>query len=283
MPRPINPETAYRFVAHVTHGHAYASVQCLATGKDGKRVRRHHHYGVLEGNRFVPWAEFLALPAVERSKFIFPKEWDLSLLGQLSGVGEASYGGVRDGESQERLYGDVWLLGQLGEQTGIRRDLEAVFEGDCEVVDAIMTLALFGLLTGFELERVSRWQRIVKAPCDRPLTSEVIAGLMAAITENHCRDLLSLWGARGEGVDCEAAAPGGAPGRRMVWFVARVLRTAGERVWKERLRETYGSLEDVLDEMRCIHCIERVGRPLEVTPLNEPQRAICAAFGVEAP
>lgn len=27
MPRTVNPATAYRFVAHSTHGHVYASVQ----------------------------------------------------------------------------------------------------------------------------------------------------------------------------------------------------------------------------------------------------------------
>ena len=72
MPRTVNPATAYRLVPHATHGHVYASVQCTVAGKDGKNVRRHKHYGVLDGSKFTPWAEFLALPASERAKFVCP-------------------------------------------------------------------------------------------------------------------------------------------------------------------------------------------------------------------
>ena len=195
MPRTVNPATAYRLVPHATHGHVYASVQCTVAGKDGKNVRRHKHYGVLDGSKFTPWAEFLALPASERAKFVFPPDWDLSLLDKLSdrrGQGRP----VLDCDGRNRLYGDVWLLEQIAEKTKIRRDLEAVFDGNKEMVDAIMALAMFPYLTRFSLSRVERWQRIAKSPCDFPLSPKAITKLAQSITEKHRMELLSLRASR---------------------------------------------------------------------------------------
>lgn len=195
MPRTINPQTAYRFVAHTTHGHTYASVQRTVAGKDGRNVRRHLHYGVIEDGRFVPWAEFLALPREERSRFVFPDSWDLSLLDRLSDRRGAGRPPVV-GEERNRLYGDIWLLERIAESTGIRRDLETVFGGNGEMVDAIMTLAMFPYLTRFSLSRVERWQRIARAPSDLPLTPKAITALTQAITERHRMELLSLRASR---------------------------------------------------------------------------------------
>jgi len=195
MPRPVNPETAYRLVAHTTHGHVYASVQCTVVGKDGRKVRRHRHYGVIENNRFTPWADFLALPAGERAKFIFPREWDLSLMDKLSdrrGQGRP----VLDCEAQNRLYGDIWLLERIAEKTRIRHDLEVVFDGNKEIVDAIMALAMFPYLTKFSFSRVERWQRNVKSPCEFPLSPKVITKLTQSVTEKHRMELLSLRASR---------------------------------------------------------------------------------------
>lgn len=195
MARPVNPETAYRLVAHTTHGHVYASVQRTVVGKDGRNVRRHKHYGVVIDNKFTPWADFLALPAEERAKFIFPKEWDLSLLDKLSDRRGPGHPDI-DCDAQNRLYGDVWLLEQIAEKTKIRRDLETVFDGNKEMVDAIMTLAMFPYLTKFNFSRVERWQRNVKSPCDFPLSPKVITKLTQAITEKHRMALLSLRASR---------------------------------------------------------------------------------------
>ena len=195
MPRPINPETAYRFVTHTTHGHVYASVQRTIQNANGQNVRRHIHYGVMDGKKFTPWAEFLALSGDERARFKFPADWDLSLLDKLSdrrGPGRP----VLDCEAQNRLYGDVWLLEQIAEKTKIRRDLEVVFNGNREMVDAIMALAMFPYLTKFSFNRVERWQRNVKSPCDFPLSPKVITSLTQAITEKHRMELLSLRASR---------------------------------------------------------------------------------------
>ena len=195
MSRPVNPETAYRLVAHTTHGHVYASAQRTIAGKDGRNVRRHRHYGVIVDNKFTPWADFLALPAEERAKFVFPKEWDLSLLDKLSD--RRSQGRpVLDCDAQNRLYGDIWLLEQIAEKTRIRRDLEVVFDENKEMVDAVMALAMFPYLTKFSFSRVERWQRNVKSPCDFPLSPKVITKLTQAVTEKHRMELLSLRASR---------------------------------------------------------------------------------------
>lgn len=195
MPRPINPECAYHFVTHTTHGHTYASVQCTVVGKDGRNVRRHKHYGVIKDNKFFPSMDFISLPVSERAKFIFPSEWDLSLVDKFSDRRSPGRP-VLDCEAQNRLYGDIWLLEQIAEKTKIRRDLEAVFEGNGEMVEAVMTLAMFPYLTKYSYSRVERWQRNVKAPCDFPLTPKTITKLTQAITEKHRMELLSLRASR---------------------------------------------------------------------------------------
>jgi hypothetical protein len=42
----------------------------------------------------------------------------------------------------------VWLLKQVAIATNIRQDLEVVFKGNMELVDDIMTLAIFPYITG---------------------------------------------------------------------------------------------------------------------------------------
>jgi hypothetical protein len=46
-----------------------------------------------------------------------------------------------------RLYGDVWLMEQVALATNIRQNLEVVFKGDLELVDDIITLAIYPYLT----------------------------------------------------------------------------------------------------------------------------------------
>ena len=78
----------------------------------------------------------------------------------------------------------------------IRRDLEVVFDGNKEMVDAVMALALFPYLTKFSLNRVEHWQRNVKSPCDFPLSPKAITRLTQSITEKHRTELLSLRASR---------------------------------------------------------------------------------------
>jgi hypothetical protein len=99
---------------------------------------------------------------------------------------------VYDTDNQNRLYGDIWLLEQVAIKTGIRQDLESVFKGNREIVDDILTLAMFPYLTKFTYNRVARWQKIAKAPSSRELTPTEITRLTQSITEQHRMELLKL-------------------------------------------------------------------------------------------
>jgi transposase len=88
------------------------------------------------------------------------------------------------------MYGDIWLLEQVAVKTGVRQDLEAVFDGNIELVDDIMTLAMFPYLSKYTYNRVARWQDNNRAPSTRELTPSVITRLTQSITEQHRMDLL---------------------------------------------------------------------------------------------
>jgi hypothetical protein len=83
-------------------------------------------------------------------------------------------------------------LEQIAIKTGIRQDLEVVFDGNYEIVDDILTLAMFPYLTKNTFNRVARWQRVVKSPSKRELTPSTITKLTQFITEQHRMDLLKL-------------------------------------------------------------------------------------------
>ena len=90
------------------------------------------------------------------------------------------------------LFRSVWLLEQIAKETGIRHDLEKVFDGNKEIVDDILTLAIFPYITKFSFNRVARWQRLVKTPSNRELTPSYITRLSQSITEKHRMALLKL-------------------------------------------------------------------------------------------
>ncbi|MDR2612662.1 MAG: transposase [Deltaproteobacteria bacterium] len=87
--------------------------------------------------------------------------------------------------------------------TGIRQDLETVIHGYCEVVDDLITLAMYPFVTGYIYNRVVRWKRHVKAPSSRELTPSVITRLTKSFTEQNRIELLKLRAARlGKGEVC---------------------------------------------------------------------------------
>ena len=97
---------------------------------------------------------------------------------------------------QNSLCGDIWLLERVAEKTGVRKDLEAVFNGNQEIVDDIMSLAMVPCLTQYAYNRVARWQRNHKTPSSRTLTPSVITRLIQSVTERHRMDFLKLRAAR---------------------------------------------------------------------------------------
>jgi hypothetical protein len=162
----------------------------------GKKKYRHIHWGRLDdNNKFYPGKEYIYASPGTREQLIFPESWDMSEVEKLSGFrkpGRPYY----DGEDRNRLYGDIWLLEQVAAETGIRQDIEKVFEGNSEMADAVLTLAMFPYLTGYTYNRLARWQSVEKSPCSRLLTSAEITRITQGITEKHRMALLKLRAAK---------------------------------------------------------------------------------------
>jgi len=203
MARPVDPDTQYRIKLHVTHGYAYASTQPpLIDPATGKKKHQHVHWGSVvpvpgqdEKLKFIPGSRFYLASPEERKLLIFPEDWDMSEAEKVTGIRKAGRPACT-GECQNRLYGDVWLLNQIASKTGIRQDLEAVFSGNQEIVNDILTLAMFPYLTKFNYSRVARWQRSVWTPSSRELTPPNITRLTQSITEQNRMDLLRLRAAK---------------------------------------------------------------------------------------
>jgi len=197
MPRPVDPEAQYRIKPHITKGYTYASTQpSYPDPITGKKKYRYIHWGTVDENlKFNPGSPFFLASPEERVRLIFPEEWDMSEADKLVGLrppGRPEY----DCDDQNRFYGDIWLLEQIATETGIRKDLETVFDGNREIVDDILTLAMFPYLTKFNYSRVARWQKIAAAPSSRELTPKAITLLTQSIGEQHRMDLLRLRAAR---------------------------------------------------------------------------------------
>ena len=203
MARPVDPDTQYRIKLHVTHGYAYASTQSPHIDPTtGKKKYQHVHWGSVvpvhgqdEKLKFIPGSKFYLASPEERKRLIFPEDWDMSEVEKVAGIRKAGRPACPD-ECQTRLYGDVWLLDQIASQIGIRQDLEVAFNGNQEIVDDILTLAIFPYLTEFNYSRVARWQRAVWTPSSRELTPPTITRLIQSITKQNRMDLLRLRAAR---------------------------------------------------------------------------------------
>jgi len=195
--RPPRTDGKHSVTIHLNNGYRYASTQPLELDAEtGRKKRRRVHWGTVDENlKFFPGRQYLYASAEEKASLDFPAGWDLSEAERLAGgqaPGRPAYGG----EDANRLYGDVWLLEQVAVKTGVRKDLEKVFEGNKAIVDDIMTLAFFPYLTGYSYNRVARWQRVAKAPSKRELSAPDITYLTQSITEKHRLALLRLRAAR---------------------------------------------------------------------------------------
>jgi hypothetical protein len=196
MARPVDPNAQYRVKPHVTNGYVYASTQPPRVDDSGKKKYRYIHWGTLdEKGKFFPSSQFYLATPEERSRLIFPAEWDMSEAEKLTGLRKPGRP-VFDADCQNRLYGDIWLLEQIAGKTGLLQDLEIVFKGNREIVDDILTLAIFPYLTKFTYNRLARWQRVAKSPSSRELTSTEITRLTQSITEQHRMEFLKLRAAR---------------------------------------------------------------------------------------
>jgi len=124
MARPRLKGTNYKMSIHVANGHRYASTQPLVVdGETGMTRNVRIHWGTVDDNlRFLPGKRFFYTSPAVRAKFVYPDNWDLGELDKLSGTrgaGRPAY----DEEDANRFYGDVWLLEQVAEKTGLKADL----------------------------------------------------------------------------------------------------------------------------------------------------------------
>ncbi len=197
MPRKPDPDAPYRVAVHTDKGYRYASTQpAVIDPETGNRTYHRIHWGTVDENqRFIPGKTYLFAPIEERSKLIFPDGWDLSEIEKLSGNRKPGRP-VIEGQDDNRLYGDIWLLEQIAEKTGIRKDLMKVFGGNREMSDAVMTLAIYLLCGKDTYNQLASWQRIAKTPYAKLLTSPCITLLTQKITEQNRMDLLKLRAAR---------------------------------------------------------------------------------------
>ena len=83
------------------------------------------------------------------------------------------------------MYGHIWFLTKLAEKYKIIEDLNFVFEYDQDLVNDIITLAIFPYLTNMTFDRCEKWQNIVKTPSNHKLTSSFIARITQNINDNH--------------------------------------------------------------------------------------------------
>ena len=96
MSRKPDPLSPYRVRLHVDKGYRYASTQPGAVNPEtGKREYTRVHWGTVDKNlRFHPNSTYILASGEERSKLIFPEDWDLS---------ETSTFGVENTENNEEF------------------------------------------------------------------------------------------------------------------------------------------------------------------------------------
>lgn len=202
--RPPRSDGKFRVSIHFNNGYRYASTQpYVLDSETGKKKYHRIHWGIVDEHlKFYPGSRYIYATSEERESLDFPREWDLSEASKLTdkpSPGRPSY----NGEDVNRFYGDIWLLEQIATKTGIRQDLEMVFDSNKVMVNDILTLAFFPYLTGYSYNRVARWQRISKTPSKHELTPPDITYLTQAITEKHRMELLKLRAGRlGKGELC---------------------------------------------------------------------------------
>lgn len=197
MARQQDPNAQYRISIHLDKGYRYASTQpAIVDPITGVRKYHRIHWGTVdENNKFFPGKTYIFSSIEERSKLIFPENWDLSEIEKLSGNRKPGRPEI-ESQDENRLYGDIWLLEQIADKTGIRKDLLKTFDGNREMANAVLTLAMYLLCGKGTYNQMVSWQRIVKAPYSSTLRSPDITMLTQKITEQNRMDLLRLRASR---------------------------------------------------------------------------------------
>lgn len=195
MARTIDEETPYRVKIHKNGGYRYASTQPIVIDPERSTGRNKHkriHWGTLDDDmKFHPNSNYISASPAERAKLIFPSGWDMS--EALSLPSERKAGRPPSGdEDTNLLYGDIWMLEQVADRIGLRDDLAKAFDGNREMADAILTMAIYQVSNGGSFNRMAHWQRIERVPFKTPLTAPLITQLTQKITEGNRMALFRL-------------------------------------------------------------------------------------------
>ena len=228
MSRKIDPLTRYRVRAHRDKSYVYASVQePTISARTGKTYPKTVNLGTLDDNlAFTPNATFRVMPAEEQAKYIFPSEWDTSIIKNLSVRSQnenkrsqdtdqrpsAADGGKNIGgkkipgggdpipmpssttldQYNNKLYGAFWLLEQISRDCGLYEDLQKTFKGNMAKVNEVLSLAFFPYLSGKTYCRFAKWQRTNKTLLDYPLKPSSITRLAQSITDDDRMNLIKM-------------------------------------------------------------------------------------------
>jgi len=190
--RSVNPDNQYKVRIQRDGKYRYASTQPRTVDEKTGEIRfKRVHWGVVdENNKFIPNTFYKYTPIEERKKLIFPPDWDLSEIKKLSG--ERTQGRQTiETHDENRLYGDVWLMEKIAESIGLKEDIIEVFEGNIEMANDILSIAMFLIGGKGTLNHMEAWQRITKTPSDY-LPSPAITKLTQCITNQNRTDLFRL-------------------------------------------------------------------------------------------
>ena len=213
MARPKKPNTDFKVALRVTGRYRYAATQPhVRDPKTGNIVRRYVYWGeVSETLKFLPNDRYILASDEERNRLIFPESWDISAIDSVRKIspdipvisdpciandGSAFSGTVRTcsskGQFSNRFYGGTWFLWQIAVRKHVVEDLLRVFDDRRSVVNDIMTLAMFPILTRWSYSQTERWQRYTKTPSERQLTPCYITRLTQCIDDSHRMQFLKL-------------------------------------------------------------------------------------------
>ena len=193
--RPRIPNADFKVILHQTGGYRYAATQPYEKDDKTGKIRRHYVYwgDVTEEMKFIPNQRFCLTDSNTRGKLEFPESWDLSAIEKLTeeenrrplsydpsyeNDGSAFSGTVRttagDEQFNNRFYGGTWFLWEMAVSKHVVEDLLSVFDGNQLVVNDIMTLAMFPIMT-------KRFCRAYQKP--EVETKEFVLSLMEQISK----------------------------------------------------------------------------------------------------
>ena len=204
--RPKNPNTDNKVILHQTGGYRYAATQPYEKSEKTGKIRRHYVYWgeVTEAMKFIPNLRFCLSDKETRNKLVFPDGWDLSAIDRLKAEesrrpltydpsyendGSAFSGTVRTTSEKEQFnnqfYGGTWFLWEIAVSKHVVEDLLSTFDGNQQIVNDIMTLAMFPIMTKWSYAQAERWQSYTKTPSVRVLSSSFITRFTQSIKDHH--------------------------------------------------------------------------------------------------